>query len=388
MGRGRPAQYVALTADEKDALEALTRRRTAPQREVERARIALLAEHGESTTAIAKMVQVSKQTVSRWRGRAACRGKDGLADLPRSGHPARITEAQRLQLISLACEPAEADGRLNPTLNEVVDRAKAHGIAVSRSHLQHILSVGDLHPHKSHQWLHSQDPQFREKVNEICDLYHKPPAGSRVLSIDEKTGIQATERIHLDRPPRPGRVRRQEFEYIRHGTQALIAALDVHTGRTVAICGARRTQADLLAFMEQVAKEYPEGPILVVWDNLNTHLPGQWADFNRRHQGRFHLHFTPIHASWVNQVVLLLSVYSRRCLRHASHTSTAHLRERTLQFFAERNRVPRPFKWSFRGFQFQTGEPKRKPGRKPYAKPPRPCHRCRDPEATARGPGP
>ena len=235
--------------------------------------------------------------------------------------------------------------------------------------------------------MHSPDPRFREKVNEICDLYHSPPAGSVVLSVDEKTGIQAIERKHLDRPPRPGRIRRHEFEYIRHGTQALIAALDVHTGRTVATCGERRTQADLLAFMGRVAKAYPSGKVHVIWDNLNTHLPDKWVDFNESQCARFILHFTPIHASWVNQVELLLSAYSRSCLRNASHTSTAHLRQRTLDFFTERNRQPRPFKWSFRGFQLQTGEPKRKPGRKPYAPPP--CsRRSRNPEGLARGPGP
>ena len=214
MGRGRPAQYVALTTNEKDTLEALNRQGTAPQREVGRARIALLAERGESTTRIAKVVNVSKQMVSLWRGRAALRGKDGLADSVSFCSAPSITEAQRLQLIALACEPAEEDGRSTPTLNEVVARAKGRRIVdqISRSHLQHILGVGDFHPNKNHQWLHSPDPSFREKVNEICDLYHKPPKDGVVLSIDEKNGIQAIERKHQDRPPRPGRLRRQEFK--------------------------------------------------------------------------------------------------------------------------------------------------------------------------------
>jgi transposase len=139
-----------------------------------------------------------------------------------------------------------------------------------------------------------------------------------VLAIDEKTGIQAVERKGPGRPPAPGRVRREEFEYIRHGTQALIAALDVHTGISLITCGERRTQEDLRAFMAKVALAHPQRVIHVVWDNLNTHLPAQWEDFNQTHRGRFQFHFTPIHASWVNQAELLFSIYARKCLRHAS----------------------------------------------------------------------
>jgi hypothetical protein len=127
-----------------------------------------------------------------------------------------------------------------------------------------------------------------EKVNAICALYRQAPKGSMVLSIDEKTGIQAIERKHADRAPRRARARRQEFEYIRHGTQALTAALDVHSGRVLARCTDRRTQDDLVAFMEEVARAHPKGRVHVVWDNLNTHRAyGVWKNFNARHGGRF-----------------------------------------------------------------------------------------------------
>lgn len=253
---------------------------------------------------------------------------------------------------------------------KVVDR-------ISPRHYRRILEDVDLHPHRKRQWLHSPDPEFREKVNEICNLYRSPPKHAIVISIDEKTGIQATERKYPDRPPAPGSLRRQEFEYIRHGTQALIAALDVHSGRTLATCGEQRTMEDLRAFMEKVARTFPLDELHVVWDNLNTHQAEKWTAFNQRHKGRFHFHYTPLHASWVNQIELLFSAYTRDCLRNASHTSTAHLRARTDAFFQERNAHPRPFKWSFRGFHLQTGEPKRKPGRKRHAQPPGPAAGCR-----------
>jgi transposase len=362
MSRGRQAQTIKLSREERKSLELLTRRGTAEQRQVMRAQIALMAHRGETTTAIAQALGVSVQTVSHWRSRLAQRGVEGLQEIPRSGRPRRIGETQRLELLALACEPAELEGRSTPTLDELVDRAVKRGVVkqISRSHLQRILQSGDLRPHRVRQWLHSPDPQFRQKVNEICALYRLAPKGSVVLSVDEKTGIQAIERKHADRAPESGRTRRREFEYIRHGTQALIAAMDVHSGRVIGSCTDRRTQDDLVAFMEQVAQAYPNGPVHIVWDNLNTHrAQAVWDDFNARHYQRFIFHFTPLHASWVNQIELLFGIYSRRVLRHASHSSIEHLRQRTEAFMAQRNQAPKPFKWTFAGFELQTGEPLR-----------------------------
>ena len=366
MARGRPAHPVVLSRGEREHLEAIVRQKTSPQRDVLRANIALMAARGESTQAIANALGTSQQTVTKWRRQAALRGKEGLQEAARPGRPRRISDAARLQLVALACEAADSEGRATPTLDEIRIKAMEQGIVagLSRSHLHGILQKADLRPHKVRMWLHSPDPQFREKVNDICDLYRKPPKGAVVLSIDEKTGMQAIERKHLDRPPCSGRPRRQEFEYKRHGTQALIAALDVHSGRTLAACGDTRTQADLLAFMEKVAQAYPDQDVHVVWDNLNTHRSGTWEAFNEQHGGRFKFHFTPKHASWVNQIELLFGIFSKRVLRNASHTSVVQLRRRTLAWFSERNEAPKPFKWSFRGYHLQTGERKKVPGRK------------------------
>jgi transposase len=362
MGRGRQAQAIKLSREDRKYLELLTRRGTAEHRQVMRAQIALMCHAGATTTAISEAVGVSVQTVSHWRTRLARQGLKGLDEVARPGRPRRIAASQRLELLSLACEPAEAQGRATPTLDELVERAVERGVVtqISRSHLQRILQAGDLRPHRVRQWLHSPDPQFREKVNAICALYRQAPKGSVVLSVDEKTGIQAIERKHADRPPVPGRLRRREFEYIRHGTQALIAALDVHTGRVLGCCSDRRTQADLVGFMEQVAQAYPTGRVHIVWDNLNTHrAQSVWEEFNARHNHRFFFHFTPIHASWVNQIELLFGLYARRVLRHASHSSIEQLRQRTDAFMAQRNQAAQPFKWTFAGFELQTGEPVR-----------------------------
>ena len=126
--------------------------------------------------------------------------------------------------------------------------------------------------------------------------------------------------------------------------------------QVLADCRERRTQDDLVAFMERVAVAHPGKQVHVIWDNLNTHrAQAVWQAFNERHDERFHFHFTPLHASWVNQIELWFARYTRRVLRHASHTSIAHLRERTEQFMHEHNQAARPFKWTFRGYPLQTG---------------------------------
>jgi transposase len=336
------------------------RQSTAAQRDVLRARITLLAADGLSNEQIAQDVGASLPTVCKWRRRAAAEGPLVLSDAARSGRPRRIAEEARLELVALACEPLhERGGRATPTLDEIRERALERGVvtAVSRSHLHRLLQACDVRPHRIRMWLHSPDPCFREKVTEICELYRNPPPGAVVVSVDEKTGMQALERPGSQGRTTPGRVRRQEFEYVRHGTQALIAAMDVHSGRVLATCGDRRTGDDLERFMETIAAELPDVPIHVVWDNLNIHRAGpRWQQFNARHGGRFHFHFTPIHASWVNQIELWFSILGRRCLRNASFASTTGLRETVLQFIATWNvHNARPFRWTFAGYPLQVG---------------------------------
>ena len=362
MSRGRQAQAIKLSREDRKSPELLNRRGGAEHRQVKRRQIALMCHAAASTTAIADTVGVSAQTVSHRRTRLARQGLKGLDEVARPGRPRRIGASPRLELLSLASEPAEPQGRATPTLGEWVERAVERGVVtqISRRHLQRILQAGDPHPHRARQWLNSPDPLFPEKVNAICALYRQAPKGAVVLSVDEKTGKQAIERKHADRLPVPGRLRRREFEYIRHGTQALIAAMDVHSEPAHGSRTDRRTEADLVASMEQVAQACPKGRVHSVWDNLNTHrAQAVRDDFNARHDHRFVFHFTPIHANWVNQIELMFGIYPCRVLRHAGHASIQKLHQRTDAFMAQRNRVPKPFKWTFAGFELQTGEPLR-----------------------------
>ena len=342
-------------------LERRVRATSGSQRDAQRARIILECEQGGSAAEVARRVAVSSRTVERWRQRFLGRGIVGLQDAPRPGPPPKFGSVTRSEPTALACEPVPTrGGKTTRSIAELVEEAVARGLVpgIAWSSYQRILGDVDLRPHLVQGWVHSPDPLFRQKVTEITALYLTPPAGSVVLSIDEKTGMQALQRRFPDRPARPGRRRRREFEYKRHGTQSLLCAFDVHSGRALADCGATRTGADLVRFMEGVATQYPAGTVHVIWDCLNIHFDGaaeRWSKFNERHGHRFVFHYTPKHASWVNQVELFFSILERQSLRHGSFESVQQLRQTVLDFIATWNLRARPFRWSFKGYPLQAG---------------------------------
>lgn len=360
--RGRPPRKVSLEAVHRQELDRRVRAATSTQREALRARIILACEPGASAQQIARKIGVHPRTVERWRSRFLRAGLEDLQDAPRSGHKPKFGPVSHLELIALACEPVTGnDGRTRRTHEDLRQEAIVRGIveSISRSSVQRILADADLRPHLVQGWVHSPDPHFREKVTEITDLYLNPQPESVVLSIGEKTGMQALERRFPDHPPAPHQKARREFEYTRHGTQSLFCSFEVHTGRVVESCGDTRTAEDLERFMETIATQYPTGTVHVVWDNLNIHYDGpchRWTNFNHRHGNRFVFHYTPKHASWVNQVELFFSILQRQCLRHGSVCSTEELRAAVLTFIAYWNREKaRPFRWTFTGYPLQSG---------------------------------
>lgn len=351
-----------LDEQQRAELQRRVRAGTSPQRDVVRARIILTCAQEGSAAAVARQVGVHPRTVERWRARFRRAGLPGLQDRPRPGHPVKFGPVTRLELIALACEPVErGDGKTTRTIAALVQEAEARGLVprISRSSYQRILAGGELRPHRVRGWLHSPDPEFREKVTAITELYLHPPKDAVVLSIDEKTGMQALERRFPDRPAVPGRPGRREFEYTRHGTQSLLCAFEVHRGRVVGACGDTRTAADLVSFMEALAGQYPTGAVHVIWDCLTIHFDGteqRWTAFNARHGHRFVFHYTPKHASWVNQVELFFSILQRQCLRPGSFRSTTELRMAVVAFLAAWNRDrAHPFRWTFTGYPLQAG---------------------------------
>jgi transposase len=364
-GEGSPARRrrpLTLSDSERRELERRVKAPTATQREALRAQIVLACASGKTAKDVARQLAVSKRCVEKWRARFVRERVAGLKDRPREGRKLTYEATTRIELIALACEPLAMEGNkpIRRTIEQVRQLAVERGIVeqIGWSTVQRILSDADVRPHHVRGWLHSPDPNFRQRVNEITALYLSPPPGAVVISVDEKPGMQATERRHPSRAAAPGRSARYEFEYQRHGTQTLIAGFVVHTGEVLAACGDTRNAADLVSFMEGVAERFPDQPVHVIWDNLNIHYDGKddrWTRFNERHGQRFVFHYTPKHASWVNQVELFFSIVQRRCLRGASFHSTAELRTAVLAFIEQWNRKAHPFRWTFRGYPLQSG---------------------------------
>jgi hypothetical protein len=220
---------------------------------------------------------------------------------------------------------------------------------LSQSEIGRILRSADIRPHRVRYWLHSQDPDFAAKVNRICQLYTRPPPGATILCIDEKTCIQALGRRRGMVPAGKGRSPRFEYEYRRHGTTNLIAAFEVKTGKVFGQCRPTRKAEDLLDFMEAVAARYP-GTVYVVWDNLNIHHGPRWDEFNARHGDRFRFVFTPVHASWMNQIEIWFGILQRAVIRYGIFWSVSDLRSRISGFIRHWNRAEaHPFRWTFRG---------------------------------------
>jgi transposase len=313
----------------------------------------LLASQGLSDSQIAEHLGCSRKTVGMWRRRfKECPRVRTLKDMRRPGRPPSIPLAVRLEIVKLACDRPEKkrfrDIWTIASLKQAVEEKL--GFVVSATEIRRILRDEEIRPHRVRMWVHSPDPHFRSKVRTICNVYLHHSPDETVLCIDEKTGMQALERKHSTKPPGPGRIARREFEYIRHGTRTLFAAFNPHTGDVFGQVSVNRSADTLLLFMERVAQRYPTGQITIVWDNLNTHHGPRWEEFNRRHGGRFRFLYTPLHASWVNQVEIWFSILSRRVLKHGDFTSAQQLERRVRQFIAHWNEhEAHPFRWTFRG---------------------------------------
>lgn len=356
--RGPCPRLVELAHHERVTLEALEGRYTLGHAVLTRIRIVLALADGLGPTAVARRFRVSDRLVRKWRERwEEGRTLQALHDAPRSGAPATFELTDRCELIKLACD--RPDGLLVPLRNVWTQldlttalRASTNGrVMMSRSTAQRVLASAGLRPHRVRQWLHSPDPDFRAKVERVCDLYLHPPEGAVVLCVDEKP-LQAIERIHRQHRGRDATVR-HEYEYTRHGTGALLAAFNIRTGKVHTATVAHRDSAALSAFLDEVVAAYPKQRIIIVWDNLNLHYDGptqRWRALNERHDNRVEFVYTPLHASWVNQVEVWFSILQRRVIRHGSFGSVRRLFAEVDAFARHWNRrEAKPFRWKFNG---------------------------------------
>lgn len=334
------ATDITLTAEERGTLEAWTRAGSTEQRYAQRAQFVLAAARGDGTTSIARHFGVRPATVSKWRTRFAAQRLAGLEDEPRPGAPPRYdasTEDRILALLDKA--PPRGYARWNGRL--VAERLGD----VSASQVWRVLRAHQIQLERRRSWCVSTDPEFVPKAADIIGLYLHPPENAIVLSIDEKPHIQALERAQgYLRLPNGRAMTGYNHEYTRHGTTTLFAALNVATGQVKAGHYWRRRRREFLDFMNEVVADYPTDVELhVVLDNLNTHKPkhDHWV---ARHPN-VHFHYTPTHASWLNQVEVWFSLLSRAALRDASFTSPWGVRDAIDAYIKVYNPRATPFEW-------------------------------------------
>lgn len=342
------AQAVTVDDEQRRVLAALTRSRTAPVRAVQRARIVLAAADGASNAAIARQLSIQENTVRTWRGRFAAHGLTGLADLPRPGRPLIYGPDTHLRIVAaVTSQTPEAD----TVWSHRLIAEHLHAIdGISPSQVGRILADLDLKPHRTRGWLtRRDDPAFFTKAADVCGLYLHQPDDSVVICTDEKTAIAARSRKHPDQPCRPGHITRREFEYVRHGTVSIIAALDVHTGQVHTERIARNDSATFIDFLTRLDQRVnPDLTIHLVLDNGSSHTSKATKKWLREHP-RIQPHYTPAHASWLDQAELFFSILTRRLLRRGEFTSQQNLADRIHLFTTIYNRTAKPFRWTYDG---------------------------------------
>lgn len=347
-----PAKRIEVPGDDRVELERIVRSQSEEVRMVERARIVLHAAEGHSAAAIGQMVGCSTVTAQKWRSRYEREGIPGLLDLPRPGKPLVYSQEQRAKLIAKACtrppDTAQGQRRERWTYEEL-----GREVGMSSSHAHTILSRADVKSHLTDHRVMSDftDPEFEERLKDVCGLYVDPPENVLVVSIDEKTGIQAKAPTTPDVQAAPGRPPRREHEYERNGTQCLFACLKVKEGDVIGMPSKTRNRHDLIRFLDRLDGEIPvvEGQeIVAVSDNLSTRRTNEVEEWLEEHP-RWRFQFTPTHASWLNQVEIFFSILHKRLLKHGAFTSEEDLAKQLLAFIETYNQTAQPFKWTYTG---------------------------------------
>jgi transposase len=345
---GAMAQIVCplVAAEDRARLEAIVADRNRAQKHVARARIILASAERLPVAAVAKQAAVGRPAVWRWQRRFAEAGVDGLLrDATRKPGKAPLGEAvvRRVMTVTCAAPPGEA--------THWTGRAMAKTAGISLRSVQRIWAAHDLQPHRIRTFKRSTDPDFAAKLEAIVGLYLDPPAHSLVLSLDEKSQIQALDRTQPGLPLKPGKAGTMTHDYKRHGTTTLFAALNVLDGTVVGHCMARHRHQEFIRFLNPIEQQVPAGKVIhVILDNYAAHKHPKVLAWLTRHP-RWTFHFTPTSGSWLNAVETFFSALTRRRLKRGTFHSIVELQAAINRYLAEHNRDPRPFIWTRRSDQ-------------------------------------
>ena len=339
---GRPKPPLTLTDDERQKLETWADRPKSTQRLATRARIVLACAEGLDNKDVAARLDINIATVGKWRRRFLDLRLDGLADEPRPGAPRTITDeiVERVVTKTLEEKPKAA--------TRWSTRGMAKAVGLSQTAISRVWRAFGLKPHLSETFKLSTDPFFVEKVRDVVGLYMSPPEKAIVLSVDEKSQVQALDRTQPLLPMTPGQAERGTHDYVRNGTTSLFAALNVATGRVIGKCYRRHRQQEFIRFLNEIDAQVERGPgveIHIILDNYGTHKTPAVKRWFERHP-EYHLHYTPTSGSWLNQVERFFAAITEQRIRRGVFRSVAALEKAIIEYLAAHNEDPRPFVWT------------------------------------------
>ncbi len=340
----RTGRKLKLNEDDQKTLVATSRAHSADHRAVMRSKIILMLNDGCSYDSIKDELKVGREAIAKWKKRYLELGLDGLNDAPRPGKAAIYTEEDKARVVQKACSKPEG-GYSNWSQRRI---AKEFGM--SQSTVQNILKSHDLKPHKVEYWCgKSTYPEFEDKMLNVVGLYMNPPENALVLSVDEKTQIQALDRSQPELPLRSGNPKRLTATYKRHGTVSLIAALSVHDGEVTANTIDKNNAQNFLRFLKKIYWKYPKKQLHVIADNLNVHKHKDVKEWVESKQ-RMTIHFTPTYSSWLNQVEIWFNILSKDVLKGAVWHSKEQLAGQIIQYVETYNKErAKPFEWTYDG---------------------------------------
>ncbi len=340
MPRGRPVAPLVLNDAEKFQLLSLANSRALPHGLVRRAQIVLACADGEANSAIAKRMKLTNATVGKWRQRYRQLGIEGLHEELRAGRPRSLEDERVAEVINTALKTRP------PAHTHWSVRSMAEHTGVSKSTVQRWFTLFGIQPHRQRHFKLSNDPFFIEKVRDIVALYLNPPDHAMVLCVDEKTQVQALNRTQPMLPMGLGYVEGVTHDYVRHGTTTLFAALDIANGEVITQCKARHRHQEFLAFLRHIDTRLPKDlDVHLVIDNYATHKHAKVKAWLAK-RPRYHVHYTPTYASWLNQVERWFGLLTDKRLRRGTHTNVPALEKDIRDWITTWNENPKPFAWN------------------------------------------
>ena len=330
-----------VSSAEREELAARMRSRTLPSEDVRRARLILMLADGESFTAVQTVLRCNRSYISRWKQRFESEGLAGLYSRHLGRAPAK--DATKLEAkILTRTQRKPTDGSTHWSTRKLGRELRVNHMRVAR-----VWQRARLQPHRIEHYILSDDPQFETKAADIIGLYVNPPQHAAVFCVDEKTAIQALDRLDPVLPLSPGRAERHGFEYYRHGTLSLYAALNTKTGEVIGKTAARHTSEEFVAFLSDLLAHQPKHrEVHIIADNLSAHKTKRVEEFLTRHKN-VTIHYTPTYSSWLNQVELWFGKIERDVIARGIFTSLPDLQRKIMRYIHEGNKSPQPIKWTY-----------------------------------------